>query len=124
MSTTLNIEQLNKQATDYIIRHRNSGGSSEFDTSINEISRAKIAVLKTTWKNVFLYKVNVFPYDVYKDHIQEYTGKKIYNFSCDFALNHENKELLAMMENPMGYAAFEKMFEMAGELGAVFFQWA
>jgi len=124
MSTTLSIEQLDKQSTDYIFRHRNSGGSSEFDTSINEISRQKILVLKTKWEKVFLYKVNIYPTDENKDHVQEYKEQKIYNFSCDFALDHENKELLAMMENPIGYAAFEKMFEMAGELGAVFFQWA
>jgi len=124
MNPTLNIEQLNKLASDYILLHRNSGGSSEFDKSINDISRAKINVLKTEWEKVFLYKINIYSYDENQNHIQEFTGQKIYNFSCDFALNHENKELLSMMENPIGYAAFEKMFETAGELGAVFFQWS
>jgi hypothetical protein len=116
------IEDLNKMATDYFLLHRNNGGASEFDKSINDISRAKIMVLNEIWDKVFMYKINL--YDNETIHCFEYTGQKIYNFSFDFVLDHENKELIDMMENPKGYIEFERIFDKAESLGAIYLQWS
>lgn len=39
---SLSLEELSKEATAYFMRHRMNGGASEFDSSINDISRAII----------------------------------------------------------------------------------
>lgn len=122
MNTATTIEQLEKMSFDYMKLHWSNGGASEFDKSINEISRAKIMVLNTIWDNVYLYKVNV--YSENEIHCVKYTGQKIYNFSFDFALDHENKELISLMEDPKAYSDFAKIFDRAGELGCVCFQWS
>ena len=67
---SLSLEELSKEATAYFMRHRMNGGASEFDSSINDISRAIIHAFHLEHGKCFLGKVNL--YDKERENITEY----------------------------------------------------
>ncbi len=56
-------EELQLLAYEYIRKHRNTGGTSEFDHSINDISRASIVKFKELHGRCFLGKINHYECD-------------------------------------------------------------
>ena len=86
------LNNLNKAANEYHKIHLQNGGASEFDQSINEISRKKIEVFSGLNEKCFLYKIN--KWNESDLTCVEYTGQKVYNFEFDFMLNERNEEII------------------------------
>lgn len=96
----LSLEELSKEATAYFMRHRMNGGASEFDSSINDISRAIIHAFHLEHGKCFLGKVNL--YDKERENIAEYqftayTGQLVYNFEYGFVISGPDEELLRLI---------------------------
>lgn len=74
------LNQLSAESGDYIRKHLGSGGTSEFDQSINDISQEKIVAMKREKGACWMFKINRYKTDADKPFIVEYTGQKVYNF--------------------------------------------
>lgn len=83
------LTELNKATTEYIQKYWEVGGASEFDNSINEISRQKIYVFaKQNGGKCWLYQIN--PWDD-SAFFKRYTlGQKVYNFAFSIATAKRN----------------------------------
>ena len=92
-----NLDVLNKKANEYHLKHYNNGGASEFDMSINDISRQKIKAFKKQFGKCFLYKINIYRHEEI-NICTEYTEQKIYNFSADFCLSSKDETIIQMLE--------------------------
>lgn len=55
----LSLDQLDQLDLDYFRRHRSNGGTSEFDLSINDISRARIEAFRRERGACFLSNINL-----------------------------------------------------------------
>jgi hypothetical protein len=75
----MKLQELNQAAGDYLKLHWNNGGTSEFDQSINDISRSMIKAFKQEHGQAFLSSINHYPDEPEKIMV-EYTGQMIYNF--------------------------------------------
>lgn len=98
-TTTLNLEkfsliELEQAANDYHIYHKDNFFASEFDQSINDISRAKIKAMYKENGSCWLYKLN--KWETTDPDVWEYKGQKVYNFSCSF-ITAQRDDLLAQM---------------------------
>lgn len=90
------LKELNKLTDQYLKMHWDNGGTSEFDKSINDISREKIKALKELKGKCYLYQINKFhPSD---PACVEYTGQKIYNFEYSLALPERNEEIIKIID--------------------------
>jgi hypothetical protein len=89
------LDELNRAANCYHLLHFSNGGASEFDQSINDISRAKIKALFRDRGSCFLYKLN--KWHKTDPDVWEYTGQKIYNFDCSFITANKDEELSQMV---------------------------
>lgn len=81
-------EELEKMTTDYLYANRNTGGTSEFDLSINDISRAVIYKYYEKYGECFLGKYNLYDEDRknLKAELISYNGQPIYNFEFAFVV--------------------------------------
>jgi len=119
---------LNAAETAYMRLHWDNGGSSEFDQSINDISRAKIKVFKKIHGKVFLSKVN--HYDNEPEGIMvEYTGQKVWNFEYDIITVYDQKLADLIREYREKslrdiYMAAEKIYARVGEIHGEVLQWS
>lgn len=93
----MNLKELNKLSAEYLKLHWQNGGTSEFDQSINEISRAKITALKNELGDCWLFKINRYDEDRNKPYLVQFKGQKIYNFEYAAAVPVYNKELLSLL---------------------------
>ena len=130
------LQELNTASTNYIREHWDNGGSSEFDNSINAISRAKIAAFHKLHGKIWLVKVNRYDAaEKAKPLLIPYSGQKIYNFSFSFAVSVYDQTLISLLqeyEKPLagGYngkirmAQIENIFNRADELKCIFLQWS
>lgn len=93
------LEELSTLTVEYIKRHWTNGGASEFDTSINDISRAVIDRFKKEHDHCYLGKINDYDCDRNNPDIQfvEYTGQKIYNFQYAFVIPSDDQPLREMI---------------------------
>jgi hypothetical protein len=87
------LSELNKCSSDYLIKHWDNGGTSEFDTSINDISRAKIEAMKKEFGDCWLFKINRYSEDEGTPFMVRYEGQKIYNFEYCAIVPCYDKEL-------------------------------
>ena len=87
------LSQLSKKTSDYIKTHWNNGGTSEFDKSINDISRATIDAMKKELGDCWLFKINRHPEDKDKPFMVQYTGQKVYNFEYSAIVPCYDKKL-------------------------------
>lgn len=120
-------------SNDYLKLHWDNGGTSEFDPSINEISRAKITALKSERGGAWLYKMNVYDLDLKEDDLVEYTGQNICNFAYDGAVPEFDQVLYDLLKDyhaDSGYKSgtiwqkIEAIQNRVDELNGVFLQWA
>jgi len=90
------LEELDFLTIEYIKRHRDLGGSSEFDTSINDISRAKIDKFKEVNGKCYLGNINHYDIDRRNPDIKlvEYEGQLIYNFQYSFVIPCEDETVI------------------------------
>lgn len=85
------VEQLKAMQQEYQEKYDDWGGAYEFDTSINEISRALIEVFDSENEKTYLIRLNG-KYD--EPTIVDYeTGKLPANFSFDYVCNFSSEEL-------------------------------
>ena len=78
------VKELSKETNDYL---RANKGTSEFDMSINDISRQIVESMKNEKDVCFLGNINLYGEDRKKEFkLTEYTGQKIYNFDYSFCL--------------------------------------
>lgn len=88
------LKELDKETGEYLKLHWSEGGTSEFDMSINDISRAKIEEASKVWPEVWLGKVNLYGDERAKTYeLVKYTGQKIYNFDYAFIVPVKDQEL-------------------------------
>lgn len=130
------IKNLRKGSIEYFRKHYTNGGSSEFDTTINGISRAMIVAYHKKHGKCFLGKIN--DYDQYGANPQivftPYTGQKIYNFEYAFVIAEEDEELRRMLKEhntPKGkldskatMELIEKIIARISDLGGEFLSWS
>jgi hypothetical protein len=91
-----NLEELNKKTNAYLIEHWDNGGTSEFDKSINDISRDRIKAVKEKYGTCFMYKIN--KWDQTELTCVEFVGQKVFNFEFDLILPKRNEELIKLID--------------------------
>lgn len=131
---TMTPDELDKEALDYFYRHRENGSSSEFDPSINDISRARIAAYYKQHGQCFLIKINDYNCDRRNPQITytPYTGQLIYNFEFSLALPVEDEQLRELIveqnrEHPTLSGLTERVkaiFERVEVLHGITLHWA
>lgn len=90
-------DDLKKDTNDYL---KLNGGVTEYDMSINDISRNMIFAMKAEKGVCFLGKVNLYGEERKEEYkLTEYTGQKIYNFEYSFCLPCYDEELEKMIDN-------------------------
>lgn len=96
---TKSYEELDKLTVEYLNIHRDNGGTSEFDTSINHISRAIIHRLYEKYEKCFLGKYNLYDEDRknLKVELISYEGQPIYNFEFDFVVPSNDEKLVELI---------------------------
>lgn len=133
----LSLEELSKAANEYFIRHRDNGGASEFDSSINDISRAIIHAFHLRHEQCFLGKVNLYDKErenVAKYQFTAYTGQLVYNFEYAFVIPRPDEELLRLIiEHNLPKETFnsqdiwnrvKQIFARIEQLGGVSLAWS
>lgn len=133
---SLSIEDLRRLALEYFYIHRCNGGSSEFDSSINEISRAMVIKFHEKYGTCFLGEINNYDCDRKNPAIKlvEYQGQTILNFEYDFIIpcddplitqmiNEHNKEKKDFNSKEI-MALIEKINNRVVELGGEFLSWS
>lgn len=95
----LSLEQLDRLDLDYFRRHRSNGGTSEFDLSINDISRARIEAFRRERGACFLGNINLQGRE--RDNpdyrFTPYTGQLVHNSEFTLALPIEDETLRALI---------------------------
>jgi hypothetical protein len=90
------IKDLNKETYEYL--KCNEGWPSEFDMSINDISRRMIQAVKDQYDQAWLGCVNLYEDDRKKEYnLTEYTGQKIYNFEYTFVVPCNDQGLVDLI---------------------------
>ena len=132
---SMSLEELKQEATDYFLLHRMNGGSSEFDMSINDISRATIHVFHQRHGQCYLGKVNLYDKEWAEPDFQfiAYEGQMIYNFECDFVLPCLDEELRLLIiehnrpthtfDSAHTWSGVQRIFARIEELGGVSLTW-
>jgi hypothetical protein len=87
-----NLEGVLKKEGEYFKMH---GGLTEFDMSINQIQRDKIAAYWKLHPNAHVGLVN--RHDRTKNFMQKYNGEKVYNFQWEFIIPQHDTELLKLL---------------------------
>jgi hypothetical protein len=82
---------LRKMTANYHHKHYANGGSTEFDKSINDISRDKIETIDYLHGQCFLWKGNIYNED--EKICVPYRGQRIYNFCADIVTPHYDQRL-------------------------------
>ena len=126
------LKELEKLTGEYIILHRNCGGSSEFDSSINHISRAIVEKFHEKYGQCFLgtfYDYNSQEKGE-KSIFTEYTGQKILNFEYNFVIPHHDEELAGLITENRNicdqhiYTRIEAITSKVQEIGGFHLFWA
>lgn len=126
------LQKLNKLADEYLKTHWDNGGTSEFDKSINDISRKRIKALKELKGKCFLYKINKF--NTSDLACVEYTGQKVYNFEFSFALPERNEEIIRIINerntpsdaynSKRNMEEVNRIYDVAESIGAITLIWS
>lgn len=95
----MTLYELMIEDADYFLRNKYNGGKSEFDHSINDISRARIAALQREKGACFLLRTRLRPEERTAGlRYTPYTGQTIYNFEFDMAVPVEDEELRCLVD--------------------------
>jgi hypothetical protein len=136
MKTQQTLKELESASCSYIREHWENGGSSEFDTSINDISRAKIKAFHKLHGKIWLVKVNRYNAKEKSEPLLiPYWRQKIYNFSYSLAVPKYDLSLINLLQEyekplPGGYNGkirmqqIEEIMNQADQLGCIFLQWS
>jgi hypothetical protein len=97
----MNLQELKQESRAYHVLHADNGGSSEFDMSINDISRAKIQAVSEIWTEVWLGNVNLYGDDRHggKPIMTKWEGDLVYNFEYAFCIPGHDAELEQMIRD-------------------------
>ena len=97
--TDKTLDELSVLACEYLNCHRNTGGISEFDHSINDISRAVVIKYKEKYDKCFLGKINHYDCDRKNPNLKlvECVGQDITNFEYGFILPCNDDEVTEMI---------------------------
>ena len=90
----MTIAELTAETAVYLQRNQ---GTSEFDMSINDISREKINALKNHYGTAYLGRINRYEEDKGKPYLVEYTGQQVYNFEYGFVIPSYDEELIDLI---------------------------
>ena len=83
------VKELSNETGKYLAYYQ---GTSEFDKSINDISREMIKAMKNEHDTCFVGKINLYDDDNKDYKLTEYTGQMIYNFEYAFCIpNHDSQ---------------------------------
>jgi len=99
MKTSARLTDLTNAAAEYIMKHADEGGSSEFDQSINDISRETIDACCAVWGGAcYVGKINLYDGKRNQPVLRRITsGDEVQIFSADFAIMTEDAELVQMI---------------------------
>lgn len=87
------VEQINKDMYTYLAKNH---GCTEFDMTINDLSRSMIQTMAYLHEDVWLYTVNLYGD---KQPCEKYTGQKITNFYCSAVLPVKDEKLIQMIQD-------------------------
>ncbi|MBB4035397.1 hypothetical protein GGR21_001290 [Dysgonomonas hofstadii] len=106
---SLSYENLLKLSERYYKIHEDNGGSSEFDTSINDISRATVYQFKKKHGQCFLGKVNLYDEERKRLDVRlvPYEEQLIYNFEYAFVVPCHDEKLIELIRD---YNTEKKIF--------------
>lgn len=96
----LPLEELNRMSEEYLDLHIDDGGVSEFDSSINDISRATVHQFSIKYADCFLGKLNYYGDQREKPEVKlvAYEGQLIREFEYDFVVPCNDPELVILIE--------------------------
>lgn len=131
IEAALKLHGLSVNAGEYL---RLNSGTSEFDKSINDISREKIEAAKIAWGQVWLGKINLYG-DERKETYEmvEYAGQRVYNFEYGFISPAKDEQLEKMIDDKdkstwISSADDQKtvddIFNRMDEIGAIVLLWS
>lgn len=132
----LSLEQLDGLDLDYFRRHRSNGGTSEFDPSVNDISRARIEAFRRERGACFLGNINL--YDKERDNpdyrFTPYTGQLVHNFEYTLVLPTEDETLRTLIiehnrpsatfDSKSVWQGIEQITARVQEIGGITLTWA
>lgn len=128
------LKELNTASSNYLRKHWDNGGTSEFDQSINYISREKIKAFKREKGSCWLVKINRYAEDKGKPYLVEYTGQMVYNFEYAAIVKTKDEVLIKLLKkynSPhkkySGKRVMSQIKEITNRIadtGGVFLQWA
>ena len=97
----LSYEELLELSERYYKIHEDNGGSSEFDTSINDISRATVYQFKKKHGQCFLGKVNLYDEERKRLDVKliPYEEQLIYNFEYGFVVPCHDEKLIELIRD-------------------------
>lgn len=92
-------EELLALCEEYLNIHSNNGDTSEFDPSINDISRAMVHSLKKKYGECYLGKINLYDEERENLHVRlvPYEGQLIYNFEYCFILPCYDQKIIDLI---------------------------
>ena len=91
------MNELKQESTEYFIENK---GTSEFDMSINDISRMQIEAMKREIGQCWLGKINLYGDERKKEyHLIPYIGQMVYNFDYDFCLPFNDDIIQYMIQD-------------------------
>jgi hypothetical protein len=95
---TFTLKELEADTLNYMRKHRNTGGASEFDTTINNISRAKIKAFNKLAGECWLLKINRYSEEEKAQPVLiKYKGQKIFNFGYSAAIPCYDQVIIDML---------------------------
>lgn len=113
------LKELNTASINYLRKHWDNGGTSEFDFSINDISRAKIDAIKDEFGDCYLFKINRYDGDEDKPFIVRYVGQKVYNFEYSGAIPVDDEKMLELLKDYAENSGF-KEGKMMNKIEAIY----
>ncbi len=132
--TITSLNELEKATNDYLDLHAEEGGTSEFDMSINDISRAKIEEALKVWGQVYLGNINLYGDNRHQPvKLIKYFGEQVYNFGYAFAIPCDSPELCKMIEDRDNseytgtsddFKRIKEIYELIDSLGGIYLIWA
>lgn len=127
----LELESIARAAGVYHLKHFSNGGSSEFDKSINELSRNMIETMVRLHGHCYLWKINRHSKDepIWKIHNP---GDRIFNFECELVTPRYDKKLYALIKMwseynkiiPDKWKTLNAIFDRVEEIGGYSLSWA
>lgn len=129
------LADVQSRRVDYIMRNGGMGGLREADDVFNDFNREELNAMVGKYGKIFIGKINFNDNSAREallaggDPFREYTGEKVYNFGCDYAIPTPDPALSDMIRKWNGPNCGEdavgvsQIIDRIRDLGGVHFIW-